>query len=91
MLPVLQTQDISQYEFEEFCEKWVFHFYEKTKGGNAFSDDQYDEFWEDFEKINPSIWVTYTYITSLKTKVTFFPSSGDKYETFFTFNTRQVI
>jgi hypothetical protein len=80
MLPTLQTLHISQYEFEEFCERWAFVLHEKLIS-TKFNGD-YDQFWKEFYDINPNIWVKYVYTTSLGTKVRFQPSSNSKWETF---------
>lgn len=88
MLPVLQLYHISQYEFEEFCDKWVFQFYEKAVSGKFIGD--YEAMWKDFEKIEPNNNILYSYTTKLETKVTFFPSSDRKWETFFTYKTKQL-
>jgi hypothetical protein len=69
MQPILQTEDISTYEFEEFCEKWAFYFYERSVGGTNKYD--YDELWVDFNRIEPRPYITYRYTTSLGTKVVF--------------------
>lgn len=72
MLP-LQTIDISEYLYEEFCEKYTFYFYERALGGSNF-DKNYSEMWADFLEIKnmaPRSIVKFSYITKLNTKVTF--------------------
>lgn len=39
------TVDISQYEFEEFCDEFAFFFYERANGG---SGDLYEYVWDEF-------------------------------------------
>ena len=88
MIPILQTLDISQYEFEEFCDKWAFTLFEKAKH-NKFNGD-YDQFWEDFESINPNIYLNkYEYTTKLGTNVRFYPSSMDRREEFWEYKVNQ--
>ncbi len=83
MMQILQKLDISQYEFEEFCEKWAFVLHERTISGKFNGD--YDEFWKDFLSINPDNWMKYRYVTSLGDKVIFEPSSQNKFEEFWQF------
>lgn len=84
MLAPLQLHDISQYCFEEFCEKWAFELYERAVS-DKFNDDG-EEFWKDFHDIEPDIYLdSYMYITSLGTKVVFTPSSDSRYEIFWTY------
>ena len=89
MMPILQQYDISQYEFEQFCENWVFEIYERSKNGHFNDGVDYDDFWEEFNDIKPSIWVKYSYTTSLGTTIEFKPVSNGKYETFFEFKIKQ--
>ena len=81
-MQILQTLDISQYEFEEFCEKWAFNFYERTqiKENSAlrdawtlgFNEKEYDKMWDEFIEINPSREIKYNYITKLNTNISFY-------------------
>lgn len=89
MLAILQQYDISQYEFEEFCDKWTFTLFEKAKL-KKFNGD-YDQFWGDFLEIKPDISIRkYKYITKLGTQVIFKPSSKDYDEEFWTFELYQT-
>lgn len=69
MLP-LQKLDISQAEFEDFCEKYAFQWFERAKNGSGFNGD-YEQMWDDFHAIQPSDKFKYEYITSLGTLVKF--------------------
>jgi hypothetical protein len=92
MLP-LQRLDLSQAEFEDFCEKWAFQFYERTVTKSGFSGD-YDQMWEDFFEIQPSDKFKYQYVTSLGTQITFtynldnYVNPGDN---FYTFKLKQLV
>ncbi len=88
MIPFPQF-DISQYEFEEFCDKWMFEFYEKTNGGE-FGNEKYDEMWDDFYKIHTFKCFKYEYITPLKTWIKFTPSKDTWADMFWDFNTKQL-
>lgn len=82
---ILTQYDISEYLFEEFCEKWVFVLYERAITGEFHGD--YDLFWEEFENINPDCNIIYDYITSLETRVIF--SNNDKNNEYFSFKVYQ--
>lgn len=95
-LPVLQIEDVSQYEFEEFCEKWCFYFYERAFlrgrriGLKEIGEDQYLKMWAEFSYIQPNIFLKYEFETSLGTRIIFHPSSNDIYEIFYTFEIKQM-
>lgn len=91
MLP-LQQFDISQAEFEDFCEKWAFEFHERAMPGVGFNGD-YDQMWKDFESIQPTDKFKYEHITKLGTKIKF-KYCLDNYinpgSNFFTFEVEQI-
>lgn len=82
----LQTLDLSQYLFEEFCHKWAFYLYEKAIS-KKFNGD-YDLFWNEFNQIKPNIFITYRCTTILGTHVTFY--NDDKNGGWFTFKVKQI-
>ena len=88
MIPFPQF-DISQYEFEEFCDKWMFYFYEKSNGGE-FDSEKYSQMWHDANKIGFNINFKYEYITSLKTWIKFKPSSDTPLGVFWDFKIKQL-
>lgn len=63
MIP-LQLYDITQYEFEEICEKHKFYFFEKQRGSGG-DLEEYCNIWKEIDKIDLSPNIKYKYKTSL--------------------------